>query len=990
MSGLVSDEIAEDYKSSLEDLTSNDGIQIRTLTVIAKENTEHAMAISRVLENHIRSTPPQQKLPALYVADSIAKNVGSPYTLFLGRNMYQTFMNVYTLVDSNTRRKLDEMLNTWKQPAPGSLDTRPVFPPDITRNIESALIKARTAALQHQQARPQPEINRGRANGTPTGWSSTTHGARNQQNPYPGHSTSTPPPNQRQDIDLHHLNRDVDGLIAAAKIDFANSPFNPACQQRLKALVDLQAILQRQQLSQDQLQLVRNQVSQLAASRPPSAAPNPVASAQVVPQMSTPPAQSAQLAQPVSQPLQQLLNPGTLAELIKATASRQQPTPPPAMPLPLPQMPQIPQQSSTPQPENPLIAALRARGLLPSGPAPPSLTPSASSTPVPGTATLPYFMSNGAHPPQSLNQAANTSGVPMTTASMKIPRFGLVVSLYDSRPNRCGTCGRRFFATEKGKEMKARHLDWHFKTNQRMTESSRRAQNRSWYVDERDWIKSREAGDENGATDPQATAEGAAGDESAKQEPSKPWIRAPNDATLRNTPCPICQEKFESTWSEDVQDWIWQDATKVGPRVYHASCYAEVTKGPAPARQTRTSTPDSVLGKRKAEPPAGSPKVRSIYMSKQTSIDSSAFTKDLLIDPSVRDASDVAHQIVAVASSSSKAKAEQFIAARGINTACSAYGDYEALVADPNVDVIYVATPHSHHYQNVRLALEAGKHVLCEKAFTVNAAQTKILIDIARKKNLFLMEAVWTRYFPLSIQIRELIQRGEIGEVLRVLADTSFGDDVEEKWGTTHRMVNPDLAGGALLDLGIYSLTWVFQTLYHTLPKEQRKPPTISSQMTPYHLTGADESTTVLLNFPTSTPSNGPHPHQSHGVAMTNIRVSADPDEKGSSGPSIRIQGVKGEIQVYGPPFRPERYRIIPKKGAGEIREVQGSFPGKGHGMYWEADEVARCLRDGKLESEGMPWEESIVIMEVMDEVRKQGGLTYPQQIESTDYPLQL
>ena len=94
-------------------------------------------------------------------------------------------------------------------------------------------------------------------------------------------------------------------------------------------------------------------------------------------------------------------------------------------------------------------------------------------------------MSNGAHPPQSLNQAANTSGVPMTTASMKIPRFGLVVSLYDSRPNRCGTCGRRFFATEKGKEMKARHLDWHFKTNQRMTESSRRAQNRSWYVDER-------------------------------------------------------------------------------------------------------------------------------------------------------------------------------------------------------------------------------------------------------------------------------------------------------------------------------------------------------------------------------------------------------------------------------------------------------------------------------------------------------------------------
>jgi pre-mRNA cleavage complex 2 protein Pcf11 len=403
------------------------------------------------------------------------------------------------------------MLNTWKQPAPGSLDTRPVFPPEITRNIESALIKARTAALQHQQTRAQPDLtSRGRANGTPPGWTNSPapqNMSRNQLNQYQGHSTlvrllsfcvlqrrliwiQTPPPNQRQHIDLNYLNRDVDTLIAAAKVDFANSPFNPTSQQRLKALVDLQAILQKQQLTQEQLKIVRDQVSTLAATRPPSAAPNPSANGPTVPppQLSTPP------VQPVSQPLQQLLNPGTLAELIKATASRQQPTPPPAMSAALPQMPQmpqIPQQNGTPQPvaENPLIAALRARGLLPSGPTPPSLTSSASSTPVPGRSTLPFIMANGAPPtPQISTQVPatnSTSGVPMSTASMKIPRFGLIVSLYDSRPNKCGTCGRRFFATEEGKEMKARHLDWHFKTNQRMTESSRRAQNRSWYVDER-------------------------------------------------------------------------------------------------------------------------------------------------------------------------------------------------------------------------------------------------------------------------------------------------------------------------------------------------------------------------------------------------------------------------------------------------------------------------------------------------------------------------
>ncbi|KAJ5506284.1 hypothetical protein LT330_004388 [Penicillium expansum] len=611
MSGLVSDEIAEDYKSSLEDLTTNDGIQIRTLTVIAKENTEHAMAISRVLENHIRSTPPLQKLPALYVADSIVKNVGSPYTLFLGRNMYQTFMNVYTLVDGNTRRKLDEMLNTWKQPAPGSLDTRPVFPPDITRNIESALIKARTAALQQQQARAQPDIlGRSRGNGTPTGWTNSSTPPQNMsrpsQNQYHnnGHSNSAPPQTHRQDIDLSYLNRDVDALIASAKIDFANSPFNPVSQQRLKALVDLQAILQKQQLAPDQLKLVRDQVSALAATRPPSVAPNVATNGPAVsapPQIPTPP------AQPVSQPLQQLLNHNTLAELIKATASRQQSTPPPQLPVALPQMSQYPHQSGPPQPapENPLIVALRARGLLPGGPTPSSLTPS-TSTPVTGRSNLPFILPHGMQPttpvPSQTPIPSSGSSVPMSTASMKIPRFGLIVSLYDSRPNRCGTCGRRFLTTEEGKEMKARHLDWHFKTNQRMTESSRRAQNRSWYVDERDWIKSREAGDENGAADPQATTEGAAGvDGNIKQEPPKPWIRAPNDATLRNTPCPICQEKFESTWSEDVQDWIWQDAIKVGSRVYHASCYSEVTKGPAPTRRTRTSTPDSVLGKRKAE-----------------------------------------------------------------------------------------------------------------------------------------------------------------------------------------------------------------------------------------------------------------------------------------------------------------------------------------------------------------------------------------------------
>lgn len=177
-----------------------------------------------------------------------------------------------------------------------------------------------------------------------------------------------------------------------------------------------------------------------------------------------------------------------------------------------------------------------------------------------------------------------------------------------------------------------------------------------------------------------------------------------------------------------------------------------------------------------------------------------AFSKDLMIDPSTRKVSDIKHTVVAAASSSSVDRARKFLKDCQCPSAAAAYGSYKELVADKNVDIIYVATPHSHHYQNAMLCLEAGKNVLCEKAFTVNAAQAKKLVETAKAKKLFLMEAVWTRYFPLSKEIRKYIEDGKLGAVHRVIADLSFGEDVENTWGTEHRMVNMDLAGGALLD----------------------------------------------------------------------------------------------------------------------------------------------------------------------------------------------
>jgi len=294
------------------------------------------------------------------------------------------------------------------------------------------------------------------------------------------------------------------------------------------------------------------------------------------------------------------------------------------------------------------------------------------------------------------------------------------------------------------------------------------------------------------------------------------------------------------------------------------------------------------------------------------------------------------------------------------------------------------------------LCLEAGKNVLCEKAFTTNAKQTEALIKKAKEKNLFLMEAVWTRYFPISVYTRETITSGKLGTVDRVFADNSMCMPPEKTFDDKHRMVNPDLAGGALLDLGIYSLTHVFQALYNVA--KDPKPPTVTSMMRKYKL-GTDEQTTMVLTFPRE---GG----DAHAVATTGMRVANDPDGKGTAGPAIRIQGEKGELQIWAPIFRPTKSRLVladgtvedkdwpqpgPGKGSGFYNGFGGSNEeGEGHGMFWEADECAKQISMGEKESSVQKLSESLVIMEVMDEVRRQHGMKLPEKIETTDYPIDL
>ncbi|KAL8906636.1 MAG: hypothetical protein Q9207_001890 [Kuettlingeria erythrocarpa] len=662
-----SDQVVEDYRSSLQDLTANNKHEINFLTMIAKEYMAKAVELSRVLEQHIREVSPERKLPALYVLDSIAKNVGGAYIHCLGHNLYHTFMDAYALVPPHIRKKLDEMVKTWKEPVPGSTDLRPVFPPEKTRPIETTLIRFRTLAVQGAQqqqrqqgmpmppytmanqpypmAAPQPQWQN---TGTPP-QSNGLYGPPHSQGypqpngyphrlPYPQHNQvphhpqPTPPtyqlpyqpptptsyasqPQPQPVQDLSSLHRDVENLISIKKHEFAARHWDTELQTTLKALLDLQSVMRNRQLSPDDIQAIRHRVSQLAQTSQ-SGPPLQPASVPLPNPVPTPVASTYSVAPPSNQPssdIQSLLSSNTLADILASAARANQVTPVPSAPVnvPPPQYrPETASQASLNPASTPstnttsLLANLQALGMLkPHAPTSNGAVPAPQSSPF-------YPPTHLGNPSTPSMQAAHLARPPLaevvndiqlTNVSLKIPRPHLVkAQLFDARPNQCSTCGQRFLATEEGKKKKARHLDWHFRTNQRLADSAKRIQSRSWYVDEMDWIRSREDLDEDpSSTNGASNSHAAAAAEAAKNDPKNKSIPVPSDLNLRNAPCPICQEKFEPSWDDESQDFVWRDALRIQNRVYHASCHAEIKKDGANTPM-RTATPDSVLGKRKA------------------------------------------------------------------------------------------------------------------------------------------------------------------------------------------------------------------------------------------------------------------------------------------------------------------------------------------------------------------------------------------------------
>lgn len=295
-------------------------------------------------------------------------------------------------------------------------------------------------------------------------------------------------------------------------------------------------------------------------------------------------------------------------------------------------------------------------------------------------------------------------------------------------------------------------------------------------------------------------------------------------------------------------------------------------------------------------------------------------------------------------------------------------------------------------------ALDHNKHIVCERVFTINATQAHKILDRAKQKKLFVMENNWTRFLPISNAIHRYIKSNKLGDIIRVYADVSFGE-TPESWPEGHRSINAELAGGCLLDLGIHSLNWIFQCLYHTLPSNLRQKPKVQSLMSLYPAAGVDETSTVIMEL--ASPPYGKY--KAHGIATTSFRTDWDPNKCQDSVPCVRILGSKAELQVFGgPASRPQSIRITPQlrgktqaglKFSGAKGSEQGDTievincgppgePGGGRGMFWAADEVGRSLRNKESENQNMPWEETILMMEVLDEVRRAGGLRYPEAVE--------
>ncbi|KIR28466.1 hypothetical protein I309_02771 [Cryptococcus deuterogattii LA55] len=357
---------------------------------------------------------------------------------------------------------------------------------------------------------------------------------------------------------------------------------------------------------------------------------------------------------------------------------------------------------------------------------------------------------------------------------------------------------------------------------------------------------------------------------------------------------------------------------------------------------------------------------------------STTFAHDLLVDPASRNTRDVNHKIAAVGSrsiqsaqafidklkESSEGKSWAWGVKNGVLDGVKARGTYEEVYNDPDVTVVYVGTPHVLHHRNAKDALLAGKHVLLEKPACLDVEELDELIKIAKEKNLFFMEAVWTRFQPIAYAVEEVIKSGILGKPRRFSADFSMDWDLDASPDSS-RMVNPALGGGSLLDMSAYPSVWAMLLVHRHPLNTDKDPKVLFTHQTIYPRSGVDINSRWLVEWK----------GLCQGMLMTDL------DNAGQKDSTAVLQCDEGDLVVAYPPYQPETFYIHPRPSRfpGPKGTITSStthhYPlhDGNNGMSYEADEVARCIRDGKIESERMPWEESRVVQGWVDKVRKEG-----------------
>lgn len=275
-----------------------------------------------------------------------------------------------------------------------------------------------------------------------------------------------------------------------------------------------------------------------------------------------------------------------------------------------------------------------------------------------------------------------------------------------------------------------------------------------------------------------------------------------------------------------------------------------------------------------------------------------------------------------------------------------AFGSYEDMLADQEVKLIYIATPHSHHYQHIKMSLNAEKHVLCEKSFTVNEKQAAEVFRIAEEKKLLLTEAIWTRYMPSRKIINDLLAEKAVGDVMKMTANLNYPLLDKE------RIIRPELAGGALLDVGIYPLNFAYMHFGDSV-KEIHS----AAQMTE---AGVDGENGMLILY------------EDGRMAVLNSGIHGKSDSQGvfyGSDGCMVVENINN----------PEIIKLYDKDRK-LIREVE--VPDRISGYEYEIIETISCIEEGKLECPSMPHAETLKMMRVMDELRSSWGMKYPEEIE--------